>query len=408
MKGSKFKPLNFQGVYADQFDFIDGKYKFRYNVATHQYEYIVINRKMVAITDWQEMTDRELKDIKKDLGTVKLKMNTSEIKDHIETSYVAPDYDPFNDYFANLEPWGGHVDYIKELADTVVVPKIDKEVFNEMFKRFLIGTVDGLLNETKSHDTCLVFQGGQGIGKSRWMRELLPKNLSGKYFYEGEIQTNNKDHEEYLSAFWFIHLDELESVSSNKIGSLKSFITRRYIQHRKAFGKFRSRFIRRASFLGSVNDDKFLTDTTGSRRWLVFKVKSLDYNHKINIDNVWSQAHSLLLSGERYWLNTDEIAVMNARNEQFRNQSKEEEMFLDNFEMLDDGQSGGEWMNATEIIGKLILFYPRLAMGLKNSTMGKVASKYEKKSKTTNGSKKYYIKYIGSTEPPIDEKDLPF
>lgn len=408
MKRIKFKPLNFKGEFADQFDFIDGRYKFRFNLATHELEFIRIDRKMYSISEWESLNDRTLKDIKKDIGSQGMKLAVANIKDHIESSYVAPDYDPFNDYFANLEPWGGHVDYIKELADTVTVPNMDRKVFDEMFKRFLIGTVDGLLNETKSHDTCLVFQGGQGIGKSRWMRKLMPKDMGYKYFYEGEINTSDKDHIEYLSAFWFIHLDELESVSSNKIGSLKSFITRRFIQHRKAYGVYRSKFIRRASFLGSVNDDKFLTDTTGSRRWLVFKVKALDYKHKINIDNVWSQAHSLLLSGERYWLNTDEISVMNARNEQFRNQTKEEEMLLDNFEMLEDGQSGGEWMNATDMIGRMIAFNPKLAIGLKTNIIGKVASKYEKKSKIIKGSKKYYVKYIGTTEAPIDENDIPF
>jgi len=408
VKKTKFKPLDFKGEFSDQFDFIDGRYKFRFNLATHELEFIRIDRKMYSIGDWEPLKDRTLKDIKKDLGSEGMKLSVANIKDHIESSYISEDYDPFNEYFASLEPWGGHVDYIKQLADTVTVNKSDQDLFYEMFKRFLIATVDCLLNDSKANDVCLVFQGRQGIGKSRWMRSLMPKEFKSKYFYEGEIQTSNKDHEEYLSAFWFIHLDELESVSSNKIGSLKSFITRQYIQHRKAFGIYRSKFIRRASFLGSVNNDTFLTDTTGNRRWLVFKAKELNYNHNLDIDNVWSQAHSLLLSGERYWLSQEEIESMNERNERFRNQSKEEEMMLDNFEMLEDGQSNGEWMSATDMIGRMIDFNPKLAIGLRNGVLGKAASKYEKKSKTIKGSKKYFVRYIGRTEVPQDDDNLPF
>lgn len=402
----KYKPLNFSGKYADQFDFIDGRYKFRYNITSHEVEFIELNKNQRAKTEWENFTDRTFYKISTELMELKMDIPETKLKQFINSPKVSPDYDPFNDYFVNLEPWGGQVDYIKQLADTVQTK--EKDLFYEMFKRYLIGTVDCLLNESKSHDICLVFQGGQGIGKSRWMRRLMPKNMEYKYFYEGEINTSDKDHTEYLSSFWFIHLDELESISNNKVGSLKSFITKRHIQHRKAFGKFRSRFIRRSSFLGSVNDDKFLSDTTGNRRWLVFNISKLDYQHKINMDNVWSQAHSLLLSGKEHWLNTDEVAMMNERNEQFRNQTKEEEMMLDNFDMLEDGQNGGEWLSATEVINRMTQYNPKMAASLNTFKMGKSLSKHAKVKKMKKGVTRYFLKYIGATEAPINEDDLPF
>lgn len=402
----KYKPLEFSGKYADQFDYIDGRYKFRYNIASHEVEYIELNKNQTAKTIWESFTDRTFYAISTELMELKLDIPETKLKQFINSPKISPDYDPFNEYFCSLEPWGGEVDYIKQLSDTVATKEGD--LFYEMFKRYLVGTVDCLLNESKSHDICLVLQGGQGIGKSRWMRSLMPKGMDYKYFYEGEINTSDKDHTEYLSAFWFIHLDELESISNNKIGSLKSFITKRHIQHRKAFGKFRSRFVRRASFLGSVNDDKFLSDTTGNRRWLVFNVSKLDYQHKISMDNVWSQAHSLLLSGKQHWLNTDEVAMMNERNEQFRNQTKEEEMMLDNFDMIEEGQHGGEWFSSTEIINRMMQYNPKMATGLNTFKMGKSLSKHSKSKKMKKGVTRYYCKYIGSTDVISDGGDLPF
>ena len=92
------------------------------------------------------------------------------------------------------------------------------------------------------------------------MRRLLPKKFRNEFLYEGEIDTKNKDHVMYLSQYWFIHLDELESLRNNDIGAIKSYITRQRISLRKAFGRYKINLVRRASFLGSVNQDKFLQE----------------------------------------------------------------------------------------------------------------------------------------------------
>jgi predicted P-loop ATPase len=47
------------------------------------------------------------------------------------------------------------------------------------------------------------------------------------------------------------------------------------------------------SFVGSTNRTDFLTDETGSIRWLIFEVHSFDfeYSKEIDIDRVWAQAY---------------------------------------------------------------------------------------------------------------------
>src|SRR5690606_1201827 len=152
------------------------------------------------------------------------------------------------------------------------------------------------------NDVCLVFQSStQGVGKTRWMRKLLPEKFRSLYLYEGVVDTKNKDHTIYLSQYWFMHLDELETLKGANIGAIKSFITRQRISERKAFARYTTTFQRRASFLGSVNDDKFLTDITGNRRWLVFKVKDIDYEHLVDINGVWAQAYYYYKQGFKYW-----------------------------------------------------------------------------------------------------------
>ena len=69
-----------------------------------------------------------------------------------------------------------------------------------------------------------------------------------------------------------------------------------------------------------------LTDTTGSRRFLCFKVSEIDYQHTVDMDGVMAQAFALYKSGFRYWMDKSDISVINKHNERFYAKSVEQEM----------------------------------------------------------------------------------
>ena len=76
----------------------------------------------------------------------------------------------------------------------------------------------------------------------------------------------------------------VENLNKTELGSLKALITQSAIKLRKAYGIFNESFVRRASFVGSVNEVEFLTDPTGNRRYLVVNCKDIEYLHNINMD----------------------------------------------------------------------------------------------------------------------------
>lgn len=327
----------------------------------------------------------------------------------VESYTMSPDYNPFLEYFQNLTPWDKKTNHIKEMADTVKVSK--QKHFEEVLVKYLVGTLDCLIGVNTVNDVCLVFQSGQGFGKTRWMRKLLPKEFRDEYLYEGSIDTRNKDHSEYLSNYWFIHLDELETLKSNEIGPLKSFITQEKIAHRKAYGRYKTSFVRRASFLGSVNEDKFLSDTTGNRRWLVFKLKSIDYLHELDVDKMWAQVFHLWKEKFRHWFDTDEIKAINDTNEQFRSMSTDEEMLLKCFEFINvKDDSSGEYYSSTEALIDIGTERPAIMSKLNSRVMGKAMSKHieEKNRKVSSGVTKYYMKKILTPKedhkPPTEEE----
>lgn len=407
--------MKFNGKNSNAFNYISSKYIFRFNVVTNFYEF----RKNKKKSDWQKYDDRFRKTLLLELMAEHIDVASDKIDIFIESIDFSPDYNPFEEYFKDLKPWDGKTDYIKKISKTVETEN-DKH-FRKTLTRYFVGCIDCLLRPDSVNDVCLVFQSGQGIGKTRWMRSLLPKRFQSEYLYEGNIDTKNKDHTVYLSQYWFIHLDELETLRSNDISAIKSFITRQRISVRTAYGRYKTNFVRRASFLGSVNEDKFLSDITGNRRWLVFKVKTINYQHKINPDDVWAQAYKLWKEGYRYWFDIDEIKRINQTNEKFRTVSLEEELFLRYFTCNEKG-GAGEMLSGSEVIQKILTNVPSFASKMGSINMGKALAKHSQGKQMKGGIQRYFVEYNGIEAPTFspspnangynkeidEEDDLPF
>jgi predicted P-loop ATPase len=197
----------------------------------------------------------------------------------------------------------------------------------------------------------IVFSGKQGVGKTTWMENLVPGELK-QYLFSGTINPNNKDTLIHLSECMLINLDELENLNRSEIGSLKELITKTHIRIRRAYGHNNETLPRCASFAGSVNTAQFLNDTTGSRRFLSFEVTDIKYDHKVSLNDVYSQALHLFKSGFRFWFNRDEIGAINQNNEQYQLRSPEEELLLTWFESCTKEQANA-FLTASQILAKL-------------------------------------------------------
>ena len=101
--------------------------------------------------------------------------------------------------------------------------------------------------------------------------------------------------------------------------SLKAFITTRIDSYRPSYGRHRVDKPRTCVIVGTSNDDDFLTDTTGNRRYWPMKVrKRIDYTVIANQrDQLWAQAVALYgdgshdgEKGERWWLDSAEDAEL--------------------------------------------------------------------------------------------------
>ena len=103
-----------------------------------------------------------------------------------------------------------------------------------------------------------------------------------------------------------------------------------------------------ASFIASVDDPSFLVGYN-NRRWLVFTVENIKYDHKVDIDNVWAQAVHLFLNGYRYWFNQEENNRLNEINKIYQVVQMEEELLMNYFKPAQKTTEGAEHLSGSEI-----------------------------------------------------------
>jgi predicted P-loop ATPase len=205
------------------------------------------------------------------------------------------------------------------------------------------------IDDSKNNHTAIVFVGKQGIGKTTWMQKLVPSPLQN-YFHSGNPNLKNKDTKIRMAENFLINFDEMDNLTASSTERLKEILTTKEIKERKPYGYFDEKMPRRASFMGSVNNKQFLNDPTGNRRFLCFEVSAIQYNHNVNMDNVYAQAMSLFKNGFQYYFDSIEIEEVIGHNEQFQIISYVEETLLKCFEPVNPETSRPTYKwSATEI-----------------------------------------------------------
>ena len=205
--------------------------------------------------------------------------------------------------------------------------------FTSCFRKWLVGMVAALLDENVVNNTILVFVGKQGIYKTTFFNNLLPPELQKYFFTKTNSDRMTKDDKLSLAEFALICLEEIDSMKSSELNQLKALITTKTISERAAYERFKEGRRHIASFCGTGNNIRFLTDSTGNRRWLPFEIINIDEPRpeKYYYEGLYSQALALWRSGFRYWFNQDEIAALVSHVANFEVTSTEEELLLSYF-----------------------------------------------------------------------------
>lgn len=154
----------------------------------------------------------------------------------------------------------------------------------------------------------------------------------------------------YLGRFLLVNIDEFDQVSIHQQGFLKHLLQKPVANLRKPYGSSIQEIRRYASFIGTSNHKDLLTDSSGSRRFVCVEVTApIDTNVTINYRQLYAQAMQAIRSGERYWFNDKDEAVLKENNREFEQISPIEQLFHCHFRLPQEGEEG-EWMSPIQIL----------------------------------------------------------
>ena len=324
-------------------EYLNEHYHFRYNILKSRAEYL--NNETY---EYLPVDKYVLNSLRRELDAFGLSTNIENINSIITSSYVKR-VNPIQEYFRSLSKVDpNHTPYINELTQTVIAK--DSDIWSNYFKKWIVAVVANAMNdEGCQNHTCLVLTGKQGAFKTTWLNYLCPKSLS-RYLYTGKIDPQNKDTLTYISEYLFLNIDDqLKELNKKDENELKSLITAPFVKYRRPYATFIEEYPHLASFMASINGSEFLTDSTGSRRFLPFIVDAIDIEKQraINMDNVFAEAMALYENGFQYWFNDIEINHLNTYSTEFQIQTNEYEMIAKYFEK--PGKGNNSFMTTTEI-----------------------------------------------------------
>jgi predicted P-loop ATPase len=373
--------------------FLSSKYDFRYNEVTGKIEFKISGKK-----DFEELTDYNLNSIYRKLGKEGYKIGIDRLNKLLQSDFVQM-YNPFKEYFNNLPEWDGH-DYIKDVSELVKTD--DNDFWYKAFTKWLVGMVATSLDDKSINHTVIVFSGKQGIGKSTFIRNLLPPELQ-KYMYSGLINPSNKDSLILMTENIIIDLDELANLNKREDKELKEIITKANIKLRRPYGRITENLPRRASFIGSINDSQFLSDISGNRRYLCFLTESFNYNVPIDYNGLYSQIMHLYKENFKFWFEGEENDEINERNEKFRIKSNFEEILFSKYSLPKEEKEVDVYLTASDLLNEFRVSHGIQMNQTSNIQIGKLLTGKGFPKKKKGGVYKYGLKFNNQIKRVIPE-----
>jgi predicted P-loop ATPase len=261
--------------------------------------------------------------------------------------------DPVDEYFMKVrDKWDGKTDHIAMLAQAVQcnIPQWEK-----WFRKWFLYMVAQWLGRVQDFGNSIVplLISSQGDGKSTFCQNLLPKEL--RWGYLANLDVNEKKQTlQAMHNFLLINLDEFNQISPKiQEGFLKNVIQLPSVKMKRPYGKHVEDFKRMASFIATTNEVNVLSDSTGNRRFICVQLKApINTKNKPNYEALYSQAYQLVMKGEQYWFNAEEIKEVMAHNRQYEIVPPAMMYFNEYYEVAPN-ETEGKWTSPTAIYDHL-------------------------------------------------------
>lgn len=282
-----------------------------------------------------------------------------QIANFVETIGDENLFNPVADWITS-KPWDG-VDRLPEIYETLETAEdFPIELKEALLRRWLLSAVAAATLPSGFYGRgVLTLQGPQGIGKTTWIRRLVPDSMMQNelVLLGHHLDPGSKDSQITAVSHWIVEIGELDSSFRKDVARLKGFITTSKDKVRRPYAKADSEYPRRTVFCATVNEVTFLIDQTGNTRWWTMPVTKIDYQHNINLQQLYAQLKDELDQGTPWWLTLEENNMLDEQNLTHRAVSSVQERLLLNLD-FDEPESGWKYLSATEALQHIGIDHP--------------------------------------------------
>jgi hypothetical protein len=209
-------------------------------------------------------------------------------------------YDPWTEWLARLR-WDG-VERLNSMAEDFFGVRVGEDQLERLiFRKLMVAAVARQFNPGAKFDAMVVLEGAQGTRKSTALRTLF----GDPYVASWEHDFNTKDFRQQLQGNMCIEVAELASFARSDLNAIKSILSETVDVFRPSYGRTVERRPRRCVLVGTSNDDSYLTDATGNRRFWPVRCGMIDTDGLAEVrDQLFAEAVVAFRAGgddARWW-----------------------------------------------------------------------------------------------------------
>ena len=348
--------------------------------------------------EWRPFQDRDLDTYYCRLKEQGINIKQQDVKAMIFSRDFCTDFDACSSWLNSLKPWNPDTDpdYLHDfyLGHLEFADPKNEPFYDQMLKKWHVGLVALMLGRITENPQMPILKGAQHIGKTYFARHILPPELRDYRLEVGPSERIDKDFIISLSETPLILFDEISFGSNQKNEAFKYIVTSNRSNVRDAYAKFREPRERRASLIATTNEDNFIRDAEGNRRYLVIDLKAtVDLiNFPLPYEGAYAQALYLLDHGFQPKPTHEESQLITQHNQRFIEANDCEEAIL-TFLKQPDGQSTEEALSAGDIMRELG-FRGFRGREYNANAVGKTMKRLGFESKKIRGSNKYLVTKI--------------